>query len=215
MSRDARKALTTLESISGKKASIEDAFIAEELCYSFYPSFIISIIRKVYNPNSKLDPGRMSFYVKPIRSQGGKGKAKGVRRDTRDWIMTDNDRRVYWAIGHYLLTDYSHEHLQLVRECCRYPFEDVKKAIAISEEEGVHSVPYLHSVLERIQAEREREKQKIAELRKMVINNVGEEQVIKRNNLEIASLMYEWEQTIQNMNLRRKVEKLFGPLKEE
>lgn len=202
MSRDARQILDTLQSLSNKEASVEDVFIAEELAYSFYGKTVSSHIKRMYNPNSKNNPDSMAFYVKPTRSLN-----KG-RRNKDDWYMTKEEREIYCMVcGEYLIDDFNYEQLKQLREVCQRPHEDVEEAIKISVEEDVRSIPYLYRVLEGLEARREHQRRQIEERRKLFLQE-SNRPVVRRSRLEIASLMYDWQETIQNVELQSKVNDL-------
>jgi hypothetical protein len=202
VSRDARAVLLAIQSLSGREASIEDVFSAEELVYSFYGKTIVGHIKRMYNPNSKSNPNTVSFYDKPTRSLN-----KG-RRNKEDWRMTDEERRVYWLVcNSYLIEDFNHDALQQLRMVCRQKYEDVNEAISISNGEDVRSIPYLWRVVEGLRVRREHKRRQIEDRRRLFMGST-EDEVNVRGKAEIASLMYDWQETIQNVELQRRVEAL-------
>jgi hypothetical protein len=201
VSRDARQILNELRAKSGQEPTIEDVFEAEQLVYSYYAKTVVGHIKRMYNPNSKSDPARVAFYVRPTRSLN-----KG-RRNKDDWLMTEEEKRVYWEVCSYLIEDFNYDALKLLREICQRKLDIVREAIEISEAEDVRSIPYLYRVLEGLEARKEHERRQIEERRRLFLQEQNK-QTIKRGRLEIASLMHEWQETIQNMELQKKVDKL-------
>lgn len=202
VSRDARKILDELRALSGQEPTMDDVFEAEQLAFSFYAKTVVGHIKRMYNPNSKSDPARVAFYVRPTRSLN-----KG-RRSKEDWTMTESEKAIYWAISNgFLIDDFNHDALVQVQAMCQRKIEDVREAIKISTEEDVLSIPYLYRVLEGLEARREHQRQRIEDRRRLFLQD-EDKQVKRRGMLEMASLMYDWEQTIQNMELQKKVDRL-------
>jgi hypothetical protein len=205
VSTDARKMLNALKAKSGREASIEDVFIAEELAYTYFAKVVVGNINRMYNPNSKSNPGSMAFYVKPTRSLN-----KGRRKDIDEWIMTDEEKRVYWTIcNQYLIDDFNHDQLKQLRDLCGKPYDMIQLGIKECGREDIRSIPYLFRVVEGLQAKEDHRKRQLEFLR----GKFGTEDsapVVERNRMEIANLMYSWEDTIQNVELQKKVDDLRG-----
>lgn len=202
ISRDARQMLNTLTEVSGRETSITDVFIATQLAYSFFGKTVSAHIKRMYNPNSKANPHEMQFYVKPTLSLN-----KG-RRNKEEWILTEQEQNNLMRIGGYLIEDYNYDQLKQMRLLCAMPEFDVKEGIEIAKEEQVYSIPYLYRIVEGIEARKEHKRQQMHATRKMVHTDTGSK-VNSRTPLELASLMAEWQETIQNVELEEKVNKLY------
>ena len=204
ISRDARRVIDTLQSVSGSnKQDIHDLWIAERLVYSYFPKVLIGHIERFYNPKSKNNPDRMAFYEKPARNQNF------GRRRNDDWEHTDEKFEIWKMLGQYVLTDYSYDDLLLIKTVDVSP-EDVAYGIRIGREEGVYSIPYAIRIAERHKAERERRRQEIRERRELFrIQDVNGD-INHRGRLEIASRVAAWQDEIENLQLQRRVKRLFG-----
>lgn len=202
VSRDARNILNALRDLGSGAPTIDDIFEAEQLAFSFYGKTVVGHIKRMFNPNSKGDPARVAFYVKPTRSLN-----KG-RRNKEDWAMTDDERRVYWLISkQYLIEDFNYDALIQLRTICNSKYEDVNEAMGIAIDEDVRSIPYLFRVLEGLGARREFKRKQIEDRRRLFMGQAQEQKHV-RGKAEIASLMYSWQETIQNVELQRKVKDL-------
>lgn len=202
VSRDARKTLNALSEISGKDFSIDDIFASEELCYSYYSKTVIGHIKRFYNPDSKGNPNSILFYTQPTKSIN-----KG-RRNKDSWDMSDHDRRIYWAIGSYLIEDYNYDNLCIIKSMCQYEFDDISEAIKIAKSEDVFSIPYVLRIVEGIVARREERKRQIQN-RRGLFNKPRESDANKRSRIDIANLMDRWGQTIENVELQNRVDRLY------
>lgn len=206
VSRDARQMIDALQVLIDREASIEDVFVAEELAYSYFGKTVVGHIKRMYNPNSANGPDTMAFYVKPTRSLN-----KG-RRNKDEWTLIDEEKRVYYLISNqYLIEDFNYDALKQMREMCQQPYTLIQQAITESLASDVRSVPYLFRIVEGLAIRKEHKRQEIEDRRKLF---KGEEdsKIMTRGKAEIANLMYSWEETIQNVELQHKVNKL---LKEE
>jgi len=208
MSRDARKMIDELDSFNvqyGKKeTSLEDVFVAEELAYSYFAKTICAHIKRYYNSNSDKNPESMSFYVKPTKSIN-----KG-RRNKDEWTMTDNDKQIYVTMTKYLIEDFNYDQLKLLREVSNtYNHDTIIEAIKISKSEDVYSIPYVHRVAEGIKARHEIQIHQIQSRRKLFYDTTEQSMAGRRSRIEIASLMHDWQQSIQNVELEKKVKRLY------
>lgn len=204
ISRDARRVLSTLQSISGVNTqSIEDLWVAERLVYSFFPKIIIGHIERFYNPKSKNKPWKMTFYEKPARSQNF------GRRRNDDWEHSDEKMEIWKLLSEYVLTDYSYDDLVFIKDS-DITVEDIKYGIKIGMEEKVYAIPYAIRVAERHKAERDKQKEDIQNRRNLFsyidINN----DIERRGRLEIATNIASWQEEIENLQLKKKVEELYG-----
>ena len=69
------------------------------------------------------------------------------------------------------------------------------------------SIPYLYRVLEGLEARKEHQRRRIEDRRRLFAAE-DNKQVAPRGKIEIASLMYDWQETIQNMELQKKIDRL-------
>lgn len=204
MSRDGRKVINHLLSLSGEKIPTkEDIIQAEQLVFTYYSKTIIGHITRFYNPDSKNNPNRVAFYVKPTKSIN-KGK-----RTTEEWIMTDEDREKYFTIGEYVIEDYSIDQLKIIRDLCKYQLKDIKVAIKESQKENIYSIFYLQRVVEGIVTQKEYERSKKQYLKELYKYNEKTD-IINRTPLEIATMEYTWQNSVENLELRRKMEELYN-----
>lgn len=195
--------LDALQILTGREASFEDVFNAEELAYSFYGKTVAAHIKRYFNPKSNNNPDTIAFYMKPTKSLN-----KG-RRNKEEWVMTDEEKRVYHLIAsQYLVEDFNYDSLKQMREMCQHPREIVQSAIAESISGDVMSIPYLYRIVEGLAVRKEHKRQQMEYRRKLfgVEDSVA---VPSRGAAEIAGLMYDWQETIRNVELQRKVNKLF------
>lgn len=204
MSRDAREMKNYLEAKSGKPTPPLDLFGLEQLSFGFYPKFIKGAIDRFYNPNSKQDPTSINFYMKPVLSMG---KAK---RSGELWEMTDDHKTILWKISHYLLDDYNHEQLLIIKQMCEtFTPQQIEQAIQIAKTEKVFNVNYLLRVTEGVKSREDYEKNKIQERRKLFdTGSPTNDIVVKRQRVELASIMDDWENTLENIKLQKKLEEL-------
>ena len=204
ISRDARRVINTLQSVSGSnEQDIHDLWIAERLVYSYFPKILIGHIERFYNPKSKNNPDRMAFYEKPARSQNF------GRRRNDDWEHTDEKFEIWGMLGQYVLTDYSQDDLLLIKTV-DVSQEDVAYGIRIGREEKVYSIPYAIRIAERHKAEREQRKQEIRGRRELFHSQSVNKDINRRGRLEIASRVADWQNEIENLQLQRRVKRLFG-----
>lgn len=204
MSRDARKILDNLSKLTGRSYAATDLFIAEGLVTGYFVANVNSIIKQIFKRSKSEERFGLQYYIQPVLSM-----AKQKRQDGSVWEMTDDEKRIYWFVTHsYLMEDFNFEQLLTLRQLCQYRFEDVSAAIAIGRQEDVFSIPYIYRIVEGTQVKREYQTHKIQKRRELVIDSQPD-QVISRGVAEIASLSYSWQQTIENLNLQEKVDKLY------
>jgi hypothetical protein len=106
------------------------------------------------------------------------------------------------------MDDFNHDQLLTLRQMCQYRYEDVSAAIAVGRQEDVFSIPYVYRIVEGSNVRREYQAHKLEERRKMFIDGPAKE-ATSRGLVEIASLSYDWQQTIENLNLQERVDKLY------
>lgn len=203
MSRDCRKIIDCLEKLSGQKCDMEDILEAEQLTFTYYAKTICGHIGRFYNPDSKGNPNRVAFYVQPTKSIN-KGK-----RTTDIWQMSDHDKEVYKLITtKFIIEDFSLDQLAMIKEMGQYSIKIIEEGIKETMSEKIYSIIYLKRVVEGIHAKREHEKaqrQKLKELYSYQDNN----DIISRSPIELASLKYNWLNTLENRQLERQAEELW------
>lgn len=203
MSRDCRKVLDQLQELSKQAPTMQDILDAEQLVYTYYAKTICGHISRFYNPESKGDPSRIAFYVKPTQSIN-KGK-----RTTEIWKMTDHDKEVYQLITTgYIIEDFSLDQLKTIKDMGKYELKDISSGIQEATKEGVYSILYLLRIVEGIVAKKEHQKaqrQKLKELYKYEDND----NTTSRSTLELASMRYSWQNALENSILERKVKELY------
>ena len=201
MSRDARRIINTIQGLSGIDCSFQDQIEAEQLTYSYYAKTIEGHINRFFNPKSDKNPHTVSFYVKPTRSVN-----KG-RRDKENWIMTDPEIEIYSTICSMLIEDFSRDVLIIICGICNsYDIQEVRSGIKISQDEGVYSVHYLLRILERQHAEHEKKIELIKQHRSK-FNGVQQSDTVARPRIELASMRYEWKESIKDQEIEEELNK--------
>lgn len=176
-----------------------DIFIAEQLAYTYSFNVINAAITKYYNPKSKNDPTSMAFYEKPIRSQN-----RGRISDD-DWIGTEK-----FQIWHELAT---FAPSQLGKTDIEYIISSppdmtcIKQGIDIARKSKIISIPYAAGIAikeyaSKIEVQRQQEEEFNAH--KISESDIYS-QIHKHSILEIAGLANEWSETVENIELERKV----------
>ena len=209
MSRDSRKVIIQLESLSNQTHIFEDVLESEQLVFTYYAKTICGHISRFFNPESKSNPNRVAFYVQPTKSIN-KGK-----RTTDIWTMTNNDKDIYKLITtKFVIEDFSIDQLGMIKEMCQYPIEFVEVGIKQSMAEKIYSIIYLRRIVESLYVKREYEKakrQKLKELHKYEDDN----NVVSRSPMELASMKYGWINTLENRELQNKIERLWTDEQED
>lgn len=203
MSRDCRKVLNQLSELSGIAPTMEDIIDGEQLVFTYYAKTICGHISRFYNPDSKGNPEKVAFYVKPTKSIN-KGK-----RTTESWQMTDHERNVYILITTgFLIEDFSQDQLKIIREMGKFSIKDIKSGITQATNEKVYSIHYLQRIVESIVAKKEHQKNQRQRLRELYSYEDNGD-TISRSPLELASLKYNWLNTLENRKLEKKAEELW------
>lgn len=203
MSRDCRKVIDHLLSLSGEKGpTVEDVINAEQLVFTYYGKTIVGHISRFFNPESKGNPNRIEFYIKPTKSIN-KGK-----RTTNEWIMSDLDKEIYLTIGKYLIEDYSVDQLKIIKDMCKYQIKDIEVGIQEAQKEQIYSVFYLQRIVEGIAAKREHTKAQRQHIKDLYKYD-GDTDTINRTPLELASMKYNWQNEMENTELQRKLGVLY------
>lgn len=203
MSRDARQVITTFCELVGKEIDIEDVLVAESLCFVFYPRQVVSVIKQIHKRSKSEEKNKLAYYVQPVVCMM---KQKRPGHDDI-WRMTEHERQIYLLVTqHYLIDDFNHEQLVQLRQICQWSQEDIWQAIRASKEEGVYSIPYLLRVLEGMEARRKERERQLDELRQQLAYRPESEGVVRRSRMELATLLYQWEQDLQNAELERKMQ---------
>lgn len=203
MSRDCRKVINHLMSLSGEKGpTFEDIIEAEQLVFTYYGKTIIGHISRFFNPESKSNPNRIEFYVKPTKSIN-KGK-----RTTDEWVMTNHDKEIYKAIGAFVIEDYSIDQLKIIKNMCKYQLKDIQSGIQEAQKEKIYSIFYLQRIVEGIAAKREYEKTQRQHIKELYKYNDNTD-TINRTPIELASMKYDWQNEMENTELQRKLEELY------
>lgn len=196
--------LTALSEITGRNPTVDDLFVAEEICFTYYANPVISIIKQIYKKSKSDERIRLGYYVQPIVS------IIKQKRKSDTWTMNEHDKRVYWFVTtRYLIDDFNHDQLVQLRDLCRFPYDDIEEAARISKNEQVYSIPYLYRVVEGIQARKAEKMRQLQERRKMFYVEQNEH-IIKRSRLDIAKLEAQWLKQCENAELMRMVNELYG-----
>lgn len=208
ISRDARKILDTLKEMGGANALPIDIIEAEKLALKFYSKTVCSVIKQ-YHPKAKSNPNRVAYYTPILKSY-----KKGIRSKDDMWCPTEQELENYWTITSFLLVDFSYEDLKLLRELCKYETADIKEGIKGAEKENIHSLNYLHRIIESIVAERakrEANRQRLKELYSYKANN----DTVNRTVMELAMLKHSWLNSLENRELEKKSEKIWEDMLNE
>lgn len=208
VSRDARKILDTLKEVGGANALPIDVIEAEKLALKFFSKTVCSVIKQYY-PKAKSNPNRVAYYTPILISY-----KKGIRNKDDLWNPTEQEIENYWTITSYLLVDFSYEDLKLLKTLCQYDPMDIKEGIKDAERENVHSMNYLHRIVESNVAEkqkRERQRQKLKELYSYEAND----DIINRTVMELASLKHSWINSLENRELEKKSQKVWEEILNE
>ena len=202
ISRDARRVINTLLSVSGKdKPSINDLWTAEQLVYTYYPNVIIGHIKRYYNPKSKNDPSSMKFYEKPARSQGH-GK-----RTNKTWV-TDDKFNIWSMLSKYVISDYSYDDLAMIKEI-DVEEQDIEHGIKVGRENRIYSIAYAIRIAERNKAEREKRRQEIRN-RRNLFHKGDNNDINSRSKLEVVGFVADWKDELENLELQKKIDDLWG-----
>jgi hypothetical protein len=187
--------------ITGNTPSILDVFVAEQLAYTYFPKQVAAIIVQIFKRSKKKESG-LDYYVQPVSTM------MKQKRQEATWIMTEEEKQVYYMVSRSLLMDFNHDDLVRMKKLCAYPANVVKEAIKVSHGEKVHSIPYYLAVAERIQAEADHKRRQKDAIREQVYV-AKEETVHKHTILDLAHLSHSWQQAIQNVELENKVKRLY------
>ena len=202
ISRDARKILNTIKDMGGANVLPIDIINAEILSLKYYSKTVSSIIKEKY-PKAKSDPNRVRYYFPILESY-----KKGIRNRGDLWNPTSEQVEAYWIISEYLLVDFSYEDLKLVKELCMtYAPADLKEGVRLAEKEEVHSVHYLHRIVESYVAERNKKEEQRKRMRELCSYKATND-ITNRSRIELATLKHEWKNDLENMELQKKWEGL-------
>ena len=202
VSRDARQVLEHFANLTGLASTVVQhmAIHAEVLCWTHYPRQVINVINQIYRKSRSDGKNSLDYYIPVVRNM-----IKPWRRE-EPWDPTPEECQNYAELSLSLGADWANNKMEIVQWICRQPRALVRKALHIAHVEGTKSVDYVYRVLERMVLEQE-EKLRRRERHRL---RRGQEQVHKRSRAELATLMYQWQDAIQNVELARKVKELYG-----
>ncbi|AZS49249.1 hypothetical protein BpsS140_00056 [Bacillus phage vB_BpsS-140] len=199
MSRDAKRVIKALFSITGKEQpTLQDVWLAERLIYEYYPKTVIAQIERFYNPDSKGDPQALEFYEKPIKSMK-------IGRRLKDTWEEDHNFEIWKTIfeSNYLISDFSREDIVLLKES-NITVDALKEGMKIGREQKVYSIPYAIRIAERVVAEQDHRLDE-AKKRRELFYKSNDSDTIRRSRLDIAQKIMSWDDQLENLEFQSKM----------
>lgn len=220
MSRESRKIFDEL----ARQASINDVqgiitpahvYICDKLVCEFYTAPMINILKTRIKSIRKKEWKHFTIeYWEPAIRQSFKN-APSTHRQNYDVGCGNQDGFTY-IITNYLIADYSiSDAIMLNKLVNNTTLEMIKYACEEAKRYNVREIRYINAIIDK---ERAKQEEKVR-----AINNLSNkiEQSDKLNNTEthrhtimdIASAVHNYENAMQNAELERKLEELYGGIK--